>query len=258
MVSPKIRLGVGAAILLGCGLLLSCGSPPEVATEAPAPPPPFEVVEHRVHTGETLDRIADLYYGDPAAAAVIAARNGVGVDAELVAGSVVELPLQRDQVTMVRRRQAALDPYNRGVAALEQGDLETAERQFQLALRTAEGLHAARYNLALVQMRRGRHEDAATLLTALVAERPEDADYGFALGNSLFHQTSYDAAAAAFAAVLIHHRDHRRSAFGHARALQEAGRSAEARQAWDTYLQLDSTSPWADEARRLRAELPGS
>ncbi len=238
----------------------ACGSPsPPIETEpgVPSPPPPIEVLEHPVHAGETLARIADLYFGDPDRAADLAAVNGVDVAAQLAPGSILRVPLERDEVAEVRRRQAALAPYNRGVAAMEQGDLETAERQFRLALRTAPGMDRARYNLALVLIKRGRHEAASERLVPLVAARPDEAEYGFALGNALFHQTRYEQAAAAFADVLARHPDHRRSAFGHARALQEAGRREEALAAWEAYLTLDPDSPWAVEARRLRSRLPG-
>jgi tetratricopeptide (TPR) repeat protein len=252
------RLDLGRLALLSLTLLvLACGTPPPPQTEpvVEGPPPPAEVIEHPVQAGETLGRIADLYYGDPGRAADVAATNGVAVDAELAAGSVLHVPLQASEIAGARRRQAALKPYNRGVTAMGQSDFETAERQFRLAMRTVPDLHLARYNLALVLMKRGRHEDAAALLEPLVAARPEEADYGFALGNALFYQTRYDEAAAAFARVLAAHPDHRRSAFGCARALQEAGRRTEALAAWSSYLALDDDSPWADEARRLRSEL---
>ncbi|MEZ4386620.1 MAG: tetratricopeptide repeat protein [Candidatus Krumholzibacteriia bacterium] len=245
------RLGPIALILLA-----SCGGPPPVETESPAPPVAAgDVVEHPVREGETLSRIADLYYGDPGRAADIAAANGVAVDSQLAPGSVVHLRFGDAEMAAARVREAALLPYNRGVAALDQGDLTEAERQFRLARRTDPGLLVADYNLALVLIKRGRHEDAVALLTPLVAARPSEADYGFALGNALFYQTRYPEAAAAFAAVLAVHPDHRRAAFGYARSLQEAGERDAALAAWSSYLQLDPSSPWADEARRLRRAL---
>ncbi|MBD3221271.1 tetratricopeptide repeat protein [bacterium] len=245
------------ALVAGLGACGSPSPPVETGPVLPPPPPPVEVLQHPVQAGETLARIADLYYGDPGRAGELAAVNGVGVNARLAPGSVLRIPLERDEVAEVRRRQAALAPYNRGVAAMEQGDFEAAERQFRLALRTAPGMERASYNLALVLIKRGRHEGAAEMLAPLVATRPDEADYGFALGNALFHQTRYDEAAVAFADVLARHPDHRRSAFGHARALQEAGRREEALAAWDAYLTLDPDSPWAAEARRLRSRLLG-
>jgi len=156
-----------------------------------------------------------------------------------------------------RRRAAALEPYNRGVSALAGGDLAEAERQFRLALRTVPDLRDARYNLALVLLRRGQAEAAGDLLAALVGERPGDGDFGFALGNALFQQTRYLDSARTFAQVLAIDPGHRRAAFGHARALHAAGSRQEAIAAWRRYLELDSTSSWAVEARRHLRELQG-
>lgn len=245
---------IGVTVLLA---LASCGGPPSPREPAPAPVPEPATIEHVVRPGDSLSRLAELYYGDPDRAADIAAANDVPRDADLATGSVVALRFERDELAAARRRQAALGPYNRGVAAMAQGDLAEAERLFRAALGTAGSLHLARYNLALVLNQRGRHDEAATLLVDLVAARPDDPDYAFALGNARFYQTRYAEAAAVFADLLQRHAGHRRAAFGLARSLQEAGRRDEALAAWNAYLELDATSPWADEARRLRARLRG-
>jgi tetratricopeptide (TPR) repeat protein len=248
----RIVLLLGALALAG---LVSCGKRVTPETAPPVDQP--EVIEHTVRAGESLDRIADLYYGDPRRAAAIASDNGLSDPARLAEGSVLRLRFAPEEYRRARQRAAALGPYNRGVEAMARGDLPEAERQFRLALRTVPDLADARYNLALVLLKRGRAEEAADLLRSLVAERPDDADAGFALGNALFQQTRYLEAAQVFADVLDVTPDHRRAAFGHARALQEAGARQEARSAWRHYLELDSDSSWADEARRHLRELDG-
>lgn len=254
MRSAFIRSMLAAGALV---MLASCGGPPPTRTVTVPAEDPAEVheVEHPVREGETLAAIADLYYGDPARAVDIAAVNGVDATARLAPGSVLKLRFASSELAAARLRRAAMGPYNRGVAALEQGDLDEAERQFRLARRTDPGLQMADYNLAVVLGKRGRHDAAAELLTPLVAARPAAADYGFALGNALFYQTRYQEAVAAFTAVLAHHPDDRRALFGRARALHEAGEREAALAAWATYLEHDATSAWADEARRLRRAL---
>jgi tetratricopeptide (TPR) repeat protein len=212
---------------------------------------------HTVREGETLARIADLYYGDPSRAADIAALNGISSPDHLAPGSVLALEFKPGEWDAARRRAAALEPYNEGVDAMNGDELGKAEQSFRLALETAPELVDARYNLALVLMKKGRYPDAEQLLAPLATERPDDAEIGFALGNTLFYETRFDDAAAAFRRVLDHHADDRRAAFGWARALQEAGRRDEALAAWQAYLALDPKSSWADAARRNVKELQG-
>jgi tetratricopeptide (TPR) repeat protein len=251
--------GIAGALVVAVLLALgSCGGMPAPPPRSEAPPPvDGRTLAHTVREGETLRRIADLYYGDPDRAAEIAATNGIEDPSRLAAGSVLRLRFAEDEYERARRRAAALEPYNLGVTALARGNLDEAERQFRLAMRADPGLPDARYNLALVLLKRGQAEKAEDLLTPLVAERPEDPDFGFALGNALFAQTRYLEAAGVFAGVLAAHPEHRRAAFGHARALQEAGARQEARAAWRRYLELDADSSWAAEARRHLRELEG-
>ena len=62
--------------------------------------------------------------------------------------------------------------------------------------------------------------------------------------------TRFAEAATQFEAVLKNDADHKRAAFGLARSLQEDGQKEKAMGAWKRYLELDSTSSWADVAQR--------
>jgi Flp pilus assembly protein TadD len=240
-------------------LLPMGGCAKRVAPPAGEPSPPEEtearVLVHQVAPGESLALIADNYYGDPAAADRIARDNGIADPSRLAAGSTLLLRFDDASWSEARRRAAALEPYNRGVEALEQEDLERAEEQFRLALRTAPELVSARYNLAVVLGQRGRHDEAAALLTELHALRPQSVDIAFALGHSLFQMGEFARASEVFGALVAAHPDHRRAAFGLARSLQESDQRAAAAAAWRRYLELDSSSGWADQARRYLSEL---
>lgn len=218
------------------------------ATENPATE--FETIEHTVGAGETLDRIADNYYGDPGRAADIARDNGITPDGRLAAGSVLALRFRLDEFESARRRATALEPYNRGVDLMQQDRLAEAARQFEVALDTAPDLVAARYNLALVLQRRGMNEEALVLLEELTRQRPGEIDFHFARGHCLFQLTRFDEAADQFSGILAVDPGHGRAAFSLARSLQAAERVEEARAAWNRYLELDSTSSWAETARR--------
>lgn len=249
-------------VLAGCAKQVTTSprpadAEPPAQPHAPFPLPGGMTLAHTVREGETLARIADLYYADPARARDVAKANGLTDPDQLAPGSVIALRFGPQEWDDARRRATALEPYNRGVDAMEAGDLEGAEREFRIALQTAPELVDPRYNLALVLMKRGRYEEAQRILAELASQRPRDADIGFALGNCLFYQTRHDEAAAAFHRVLSFQPGHLRAAFGEARSLQEAGRRDEAIAAWRRYLELDASSSWAAAARRNLAELQG-
>ena len=129
---------------------------------------PTLTLAHTVREGETLSRIADLYYADPARAKQLAAANGLSDPERLAPGSVIALSFAPDEWDDARRRAAALEPYNRGVDAMEAGDFDRAQREFQSSLQTAPELTDAQYNLALVLMKRGQHQEAERTLRTLI------------------------------------------------------------------------------------------
>lgn len=253
-----MRRGAALVLAASCAsmLLAGCAKRPAPVDEAaatrpdsPAPATDATIITHTVGSGETLSRIADNYYGDPGRAGTIARYNGLAGGHDPVPGSTLQLPFEPEEWTGAQRRAAALAPYNRGVQALAQDRVGEAERLFRLALETEPGLHGARYNLALVLLKRGQTETAVAMLEALTDERPDDPEYRCARGNALFQAARFDEAGAQFAQVVAGHPAHRRAAFGLARALQEGGKSAEAAAAWRRYLELDADSGWADTAR---------
>jgi len=242
------QVGYWSALVL---LVAGCG-PKNAAVRTDGAP---RLIEHTVGVGETLDLIADNYYGDPARAGAVAEANGLSGTGEVVPGSVLHLKFNASEWETARRRAAALKPYNRGVDMLANGRLAAAEKQFRLALDTAPGMVSARYNLALVYLKRGRTDRALVLLAELTQARPANADFAFARGNALFQATRFEDAAVQFRSALKLRPDFRRAAFGLARSQQEAGHRRRAIAAWQAYLALDSTSSWAATARRNLRDL---
>ena len=232
-----------AVLVAGCSKkVVEGGSATDVADAE-------RVIEHRVTAGETLDLIADNYYGDPGRAGEVARQNGLSEAAAVTPGSVLRLQFTAAEWSAARQRAAALAPYNRGVELMARERLAEAEEQFRLAVETAPDLVSARYNLALVLVQRGRHEEALTILDELAGRRPEALDIRFAYGHALFAAGRFPAAAEQFRAALVIDPAHRRAAFGLGRALEEADEPAAAAAAWEHYLELDSESSWADQAR---------
>lgn len=240
-----VALLLPALVFTGCAKKVA----PPVEDEI-SPPQGGQFLDHTVAEGETLAQVADNYYGDPALSARIAADNGITDPQRIIPGSVLRLRFTDDEWKSARKRSAALVPYNKGVDLLANERLAEAEKQFELALETAPDLVAAQYNLALVLLKRGKTEQALTLLEDLTTRRPTDTDFLFARGNALFQGARFDEAAVQFQAALVVDPELKRAAFGLARSLQEGQHDDEAIAAWNRYLELDSTSSWAAAARR--------
>ncbi len=209
-----------------------------------------QTLQHVVAEGETLGRIADNYYGDPAMAGIIARQNGISDPNKIVPGSVLILKFDDSQYHSAQRRAMALEAYNKGVDLMAHDRLAEAEKQFRLATETAPDLDSARYNLALVLSQRGKNTEALVLLNELTSENDTDSDFLFAQGHCLFQLTRFVEAVSVFEKILILDGGHKRAAFGLARSLQADGQNQKAMGAWKRYLDLDSTSSWADVAQR--------
>ncbi len=233
------------SLMAGCAKQVGSG-----LTTDQVVPSDQRIIEHTVGPGESLARIADNYYGDPDRYLDIARENGISDPGRIVPGSVLRLSFSADEWGGARQRAAALGPYNKGVDLMANERVGEAEKQFKLALETAPDLRAAKYNLALVYLKRGRNDRALVLLEELTTERPEDPDFLFARGNALFQSTRFDEAVVQFNGALKYRPGFKRAAFGLARSYQEGGHRNRAMTAWENYLKLDSTSSWAATARR--------
>jgi len=233
-------------------LLLGAGCTKQVSQQSANNEPAHQghTLKHTVVAGETLRRIADNYFGDPDLASAIAAMNGITDPDRIVPGSVLVLDFDEKQWKGARQRSVALEAYNKGVDLMAQDRLAEAEKQFRLALDTAPDLESASYNLALVLARRGQNSEALVFLDKLTVDYPDNTDFHFARGHSLFLVTRFAEAATEFEAVLKLEANHKRAVFSLARSYQEDGKNQRAIQSWQHYLKLDSSTSWADVARR--------
>jgi hypothetical protein len=144
----------------------------------------------------------------------------------------------------------------------ETGNLALRAAEAELRERAARGSVADRHALGVAQLLLGQDDDSIHTLEAVVAEAPDTAahhaDLGAArLSRFLQSEQPEDAAAALTALDRALALDPRlpEVQFNRALLLAVLDRRDEAIAAWDAYLALDSTSAWADEARRQRAQL---
>lgn len=133
-------------------------------------------------------------------------------------------------------------------------DAEVAETMVKLAAneatekakddRTVENLHAAGVGEVLAKNR----PDAVKTLEEAASKKPSSAEIQNDLAAAYIANGDYERALAAARKSWSIQQSHA-AAWNIALALDNAGRDAEAIAAWQNYLKLDGSSPWADEAR---------
>jgi len=235
-----IRIAIVCLFLLGLVLAGCSGVRRPVEGE--------KVVDHTVERGETLEEIAQEYYGDRSRAGEIAKFNSLDAD-EIRSGDKLRIPLTPDEQTEFSRRQAARGPYNEGLAQVEGGRYLDAVLSFQRAIELDPAFAAAHYNLGVTFQRLESYDKAADAYREAIRRDPDSADYRYALGATRYHQGDYRDAIGWFKKALDIDDHHRKSQYSLAKAYEKTSQTAKARAAWTRYLEIDGNSAWAQEAR---------
>jgi tetratricopeptide (TPR) repeat protein len=98
----------------------------------------------------------------------------------------------------------AATAFRLGVSALAAGDLDQAERDFNLVVRQDPSSGSAHANLGVVQMRRRSWDGALAELKKAAALSPQMVGIRLNMGLAFYHQGDFSAAIPEFAAVLQH------------------------------------------------------
>ena len=85
------------------------------------------------------------------------------------------------RMTFLRHARAM----NKGLGAFALGDVDAAEREFEIALRERPNELSARYNIALCRSKRGDRDGAERLLRSLASMEPKEPYWWMALGDLL-------------------------------------------------------------------------
>jgi tetratricopeptide (TPR) repeat protein len=215
-----------------------------------------EEITYTVREGDTWGRVSEAFFGDASRAGRIANDNGFHPAVDPVEGVEARISVLPDELEVVRGIAEARGSYNAGVEAMQRsgGDAD-AIAAFERALDRAPWFVDARYNLGLVQIRVGEPAAARKNLREVVEARPEDAGAWYALAAADFHAGDYGAALPRLERAVELDPGLLRARWTLALCLQRMGRGEEAIAAWRSYLELDSTSAWADQAREHLAEL---
>lgn len=213
-----------------------------------------KVLTHEVTPDETLETIADTYYGDPERGDEIREFNLLETD-ELTAGDVLRVYMTPEDMEALALRKRARVPYNAGLNLAAQGAYLEAITKFKEAVELDPDFAEARYNLGVTFQKLDAHEKAVEEIERAVKLRSKNPDYHYAMGNSYFHLQRYDRAAREFERALKLNTDHLKAQFSLAASLEKSGNTARARREWRRYLELDGDSEWAKRARARLAEL---
>lgn len=241
-------IAVVLAVLVLVAVFFGC------AQRARKPVPGERVLSHVVKPGESLEQIADDYYGDPDRADEIRDFNHRKTD-DVSEGDVLRVHMKPKDMETLRRRERARVPYNTGLEFVARGSFLDATRQFREAIQLDPGFAEAEYNLGVTFQKLDAHDKAIEAFKRAVRLRSENTDYHYALGGSYFHLGRFGRAVMAFEKALEYDAFNLKALFSLASALEKDGKTARARKAWKRYLELDSDSGWADKARSRLAEL---
>ncbi len=238
-------------VLCWIGLLFSFWGCSQVSK---APSSEDKVFLHRVEEGETLAKIAEDYYGDPDRADDLMEYNDLGDEAP-VPGTFIHVPLNRKEMRALKLREEARIPYNEGLKFAARGAYVDAIRKFQSALEIDPDFVEARYNLGVTYQNMEAYDKALEQYKEVSRQRQDNPTYAFAAGYCLFHTNRHRRAVGWFEKVLSLDSEHTRAQYALAVTYEKMGRSELAKKAWRRYLEIDSDSEWAVEARKRLEKL---
>ncbi len=227
---------------------------PGCAQKIREPVPGEKVLSHVVKPGESLEDIADDYYGDPDRADEIRDFNRLGDD-EVNEGDVLRVYMVPKDLETLGRRERARVPYNTGLELVARGSFLDATAEFREAARLDPDFAEAQYNLGVTYQKLDAHDKAIEAFARAVRLRAKNSDYHYAIGGSYFHLGRYDEAVQAFEKALLFNPANIKAQYSLAAALEKDGKLSRARKAWEKYLEMDSDSDWADRARSRLAPI---
>ncbi len=245
-----LRAGAAAlavlAALAGCSVpLLRSGSDTRTV----------RIVSHELAAGESLESLADDYYGDPSAASYLREVNAIPADESPGEGAVVDVPVGDADLERYERRTEAKVHYNRGILRAGRGELGKAAEEFTEALRIDPRFADAGYNLGVTQLSLGDPVRAAATLRQTAAVRPSDPELLYALATALVDAGRREEAVDVFEEAIALDPKNEDAVYSRAMTLLDLGRTDEAIFALDEYVRTFPKGKWADKARSLLSNL---
>jgi tetratricopeptide (TPR) repeat protein len=204
---------------------------------------------HTVSGRETLESIAERYYGDATLGKALAEYNAIDPLEPLKPGNTLLVPFDRAELEEIRSVQEARMLYNRGTMLARTGQYEDAVAYLEQAVEMSPAYVDAWYNLALAYQRLKLTQEAKDILQRLANSFPSESTYRYSLGAVLRDSGNLKEALREFEAALDLAPRYKEAQYALALTYEDLGRTGDARAAWERYLELDPDSAWSEEAR---------
>ena len=134
------------------------------------PAPTYQIVAgkegytHSISEDETLESIAERYYGDRSLGEALGEYNGIDPLKPLEPGNTLLVPFDQAELDEIRSVQEAQTLYNRGTVLARTGQYEDAIPYLEQAIEMSPAHIDAWYNLALAYQRLKRTGEAGDIL----------------------------------------------------------------------------------------------
>lgn len=164
------------------------------------------------------------------------------------AEDAVPQPL-RSEITESNCDATAYRTFMEACGAEDRGELDTAEHLFRLALELEPAMAAAATNLGNLLYRQGHGEEARRLYERALEHDPAQPEARYNLANVLEDLGNTELAISELRRVCAAHPEFADAHYNLGVILARVGGLAQARLAFERYLELDAQSAWAEHAR---------
>jgi tetratricopeptide (TPR) repeat protein len=222
----------------------SCRKPPAYSVVAAK-----EGYTHVISQGETLESIAEKYYGDKTLGKAIGEYNKLDPLKPLEPGVTVIIPFDTTELEKITKTNEGFVAYNRGTMLARTGQYEVALPYLERAVAADASNADAWYNLAVTYQKLGENDKALPILERLVGGHPSDKTYQYSYGSALRKIGRKKEALRAFRKAIEIDRQYVEAQYALALTCEDLGNRKQACEEWGRYLELDQDSAWSEEAR---------
>jgi len=147
-------------------------------------------------------------------------------------------------------KPSAIDWFEQGQSLEEEEHYAEAAEAYRMALSVRPGLPDVYFNLGNVLRAMGRLDSAEEIYRKAVAQDPSNAAVWYNLADVQEEQGHLESAVASLQAALEASPNYADAHFNLALCLEKIGRRRDAQSHWAAYLRYDTTTRWAEIARR--------